>query len=88
LTRSQLPDEQRSNGRGSFVVHRGQDVRVGLKGDGDVGVAEAFLNYSGVYALLQRDRGPGVEEAVNRDHWLQTSRAKTAAIDLMEGIDR
>ncbi len=59
--------EQRSNGCCGVVVHDRKHVRVGLQGDRDVRVSEAFLHDTRVNIQLQRERRPRVPQTMQRD---------------------
>ena len=55
------------DGSGGGLVHRGEDVAVGVEGDGDGGVAEALGNHLGGLAGEQCCGGRGVAEVVEAD---------------------
>ena len=60
-----------------FVLHVRQEVRVGIKGDGDVGMSECLLNHLGVGADREHQGGTGVPEVVEAD----VGKPRTSAAD-------
>ena len=49
---------------GGNLLDTGRDVAVGVQRDADRGVAQAFLDYLGVNALLQHQAGVSMSERV------------------------
>jgi hypothetical protein len=67
---SRLPTEDElSDPRRWRLLHRGDDVAVGLERDGDVCLPENLGDDLGVLAGLERQRRPGVPEVVEPDAW-------------------
>jgi hypothetical protein len=50
-----------------FVLHVRQQMRVGIKGDGEVGMSECLLNHLGVGADREHHGDTGVPEVVETD---------------------
>ena len=55
--------------RRSFLLHRRDDVRVGVECDRNRGVAQAFLNHLRVDTLCEKERRRGMSQIVEPDWW-------------------
>src|SRR5215217_67601 len=60
-------ENQVSDGRGCVSVHAGNDMAVGLEGEGDAGVAEALADYLGRDPGLEGGRRVAVAHVVQAD---------------------
>jgi len=55
--------------RRSFLLHRWDDVRVGVERDRDRGVTQTLLNHLRVEALGEKERRRGMPQVVEPDLW-------------------
>jgi hypothetical protein len=71
-----------------FVLHVGQQMRVSLKGDGDVGMSECLLNHLGVGADRQHQGGAGVTQVVEAGMSGSPARRSNGLKDLFTRLRR
>ena len=70
-------EEQCRHPTGGLFLEGGDDVAVGVEGDPDVAVAEAFAYDLGMHVRLERERGVGVTQIVESSRAAQRSRPGT-----------